>query len=222
MRAALLSLAEEPYNLQSVFKAVLPMKQDSASPEFWENLYRSDVTPWDAGGVPLRLAHFLAEEAAPLKVLIPACGSGYEIQAFAEAGHDVTAIDFSWAAVERARTRLGQQYERIKFGDFFSADLPGGAFDLVYERTFLCALPRRLWPDYGPRVADLLRPGGRLAGFFFFDDKERGPPYGLNPGELAPLLNPYFELKLDEPIAADQSVAVLAGKERWQVWGKKS
>src|SRR6266853_1598818 len=52
----------------------------------------------------------------------------------------------------------------------------GSAYD---ERAFLCALPRRLWPSYARRLFELLRPEGRLAGFFYFDDGERGPPFGL-------------------------------------------
>jgi len=46
----------------------------------------------------------------------------------------------------------------------------------VYERAFLCSLPRLLRPRYVQRVLELLGPQGRIAGFFFFEDGERGPP----------------------------------------------
>ena len=198
------------------------MKQDSSRPEFWETRYLTAVTPWDAGRVPPRLAAFLADEKPGRTVLIPGCGSGYEVAAFAAAGHAVTAIDFSAAAVARARQNLGPLAGRVMLGDFFAVDLPLAAFDLVYERTFLCALPRHLWTAYARRVARLTSEGGRLAGFFFFDSNEKGPPFGLKAGELESLLGPYFARPVDESVPAEESVDVLAGKERWQVWQRLS
>ena len=117
--------------------------------------------------------------------------------------------------MERAKDVLGPHAHRVQLADFFDFD-PVAAFDLVYERAFLCALPRPLWPGYAPRVAGLLRPPGRLAGFFFFDDNERGPPFGLKAGELDVLLGERFRRTADaEP---GDSIPVFAGKERWQVW----
>jgi hypothetical protein len=40
--------------------------------------------PWDFGGVPV----FLEKHYGPGRVLIPGCGSGYEIEAFSSAGWD--------------------------------------------------------------------------------------------------------------------------------------
>ena len=191
------------------------MAQDSGKPAFWDERYRGGVTPWDAGGVPPRLRRWL--DAQPrMRILVPGCGSGHELRLFAEHGHNVLGIDFSDAALEAARRALGGFAERVRKADFFALD--EGAFDLVYERTFLCALPPRLRREWAGRVADLVRPGGRLAGFFFFDDNVKGPPFGISARELRELLGQAFELKEDEAIPAGQSVPVLAGKERWQVW----
>ena len=143
--------------------------------------FREGYKPWDAGGVPAALREFLVREPAP-RVLVPGCGSGYEVQAFAAAGHDVVAIDFSPAAIEAARHVLGELGRVLVQGDFFAHPL--GEFDLVYERAFLCALPRPHWPRWAARIAEVIRPGGRLAGFFFWSDDERGPPFGLKRGEL--------------------------------------
>jgi hypothetical protein len=106
----------------------------------------------------------------------------------------------------------------VQEGDFFAFD-PHQGFDLVYERAFLCALPRRLWPAYAERVAAVLRPGGMLAGFFFFGDGDRGPPFALHPGELEALLGARFE-RVDDREVTD-SVPVFAGRERWQAWTLK-
>ena len=213
-------------------------KLDPAGPEFWDARFREGFTPWDAGRVPAALEAFLAREPAPARVLVPGCGSGYEVAALAAAGHDVLAIDFSPAAVEAARRVLGPLGRLVVQGDFFGHPAGAfdahrlgafdahrlgafdahrlGAFDLVYERAFLCALPRRLWERWAARVAEVLRPGGRLAGFFFWSDDERGPPFGLRAGELERLLEPGFE-RIDDAAVAD-SIPVFAGRERWQIW----
>jgi len=190
-------------------------KQDAAKPEFWEKRFRENFTPWDAGGIPSVLGRFLKTEPRGWRVLIPGCGSGYEVRAFAEAGHDVLAVDFAPAAVERAQRILGTLSERVRLADFFESDF-GAPFDLVYERAFLCSLPRPLRTRYVRRALELLSPQGRLAGFFFFEDGERGPPFGLKSGELEALLGAHFEQTSDA--AVQDSIPIFAEKERWQIW----
>jgi len=190
-------------------------REDPAGPEFWEKRYHERTTPWDAGSAPPEVQALVAGLAPRRRVLIPGCGSAYEARTFAEAGHDVIAIDFSDAALAAARSALGEWHAVLRHGDLFTVDL-GAPFDLVYERAFLCALPRRLWPAYAARVAEVLHPGGQLAGFFFWHEGERGPPFGLHPGELETLLQGAFTRVADAP--AQASIPVFAGKERWQVW----
>jgi SAM-dependent methyltransferase len=194
------------------------MAQDSSRPEFWDTRFRDGVTPWDAGGVPLKLMQWLRGHP-PGKILIPGCGTGYEVRLFAEHGHDVLGIDFSDAAIEAARRELGALSRSVRKADFFR--MQEGPFDLVYERAFLCALPRALWPDWGRRVAELVRPGGELAGFFYLDDNPRGPPFGISQQALENLLAPSFVLEENLPIPAAQSLPVFQGKEIWQVWKRR-
>jgi hypothetical protein len=194
-------------------------REDEAQAEFWEKRFREGFTPWDSGGVPLALESFLKQEPRGARVLIPGYGSGYEVRAFAEAGFDVLAVDFAPAAVDRAQHILGPLSERVRLADFFEFDFEA-RFDLVYERAFLCALPRRLWSRYAPRLSELLRPEGKLAGFCFFDDHERGPPFGLQPGELETLLGAHFDRTADAGVS--DSIPIFAGKERWQVWTRNT
>jgi SAM-dependent methyltransferase len=189
--------------------------QDSSRPDFWDTRFREGVTPWDAGGVPPRLMAWLAARKSKLRVLIPGCGTGYEAKLFAGRGHDVLAIDFSDAAIEAARRKFIQ----VRKADFFA--LEEGPFDLVYERAFLCALPRARGPDWGRRMAELLRPGGELAGFFFLDDNPRGPPFGTSRAELNTLLGGAFERIEDADVPPADSIPVFKGKEIWQVWKRK-
>ena len=195
------------------------MAQDSSRPDFWDQRYRGGVTPWDAGGTPIFLQKWLLKKKETLRVLVPGCGSGYEVKLFANLGHDVLAIDFSDAALEAARGELGGLSHLVRKADFF--ELEAKPFDLVYERALLCALPRAKWPEWGLRIAQLVRPGGELAGFFYFDDNERGPPFGVAFSELQALLSPAFVLDEDLPVPAEQSLPVFQGRERWQVWKRR-
>jgi SAM-dependent methyltransferase len=192
--------------------------QDSTRPQFWDVRYLGGMTPWDGAGVPAQLELWLESRStgAPLKVLVPGCGAGHEVRAFAARGHEVLAIDFADAAIEAARRALGPLATRLRKADFF--DFEAAPFDLVYERAFLCALPRRLWPQWAARVAELLRPGGELAGFFYLDDNDRGPPFGVSPQGLTDLLGARFELMEERAIPAAQSIPVFKGKELWQLW----
>ena len=192
------------------------MSQDSSNPHFWDTRYRDGVTPWDAGRVPPGLTRWSTKQPRGQRVLVPGCGSGYEVQHFVDRGDDVLGIDFSEPALERAR-KLSLP---VRLADFFA--LQETPFDVVYERTFLCALPRRRWPEWSAQIPKLVRAGGLLAGFFFFDDNERGPPFGITMLRLHSLLDSAFELIEDEPVPATESVPVLAGKERWQVWKREA
>lgn len=189
---------------------------DSSHPEFWERRFREGRTPWDAGGTPEELVGFLSRNPSGGRVLVPGCGSAYEALAFHHARFDVTAIDFSEAACEAARATLRDLASIVRVGDFFTASLEPASFDLIYERAFLCSLPRALWGSYLSRVSELLEPSGRLIGLFYFDAAEEGPPYGLTPDGQASLMEESFVLEVDEPVAG--SAPVFAGKERWQEW----
>lgn len=194
------------------------MAQDSSKPDFWEARYHDAVTPWDAGKSPALWTRYLSTLAPGTRILIPGCGSGYEVYVCAQAGMDVHAIDFSPAAVDIARKNLGPYADRVTLADFFAFPFER-AFDVMYERAFLCALPRKMWSAYGARSAALIKPGGVISGFWFFDDNERGPPFGTSAKELHGLLGEDFERIADEPVS--DSIPVFQGKERWQIWRRK-
>lgn len=192
---------------------------DSSRPEFWDIRFASGKTPWDFHGVPATLNLFL-KASAPGKVLIPGCGTGYEVRVFHQAGGEVTAIDFSPVAVEQARIHLGELARCVVSGDFFKHDLGGRCFDLIYERTFLCALPPRLWRAYADRMAQLLRPGGRLVGIFLYGEEPEPPPYPLSETKARELFETNFSRLRSIPV--EDSLPLFAGQERWQEWQRKT
>jgi hypothetical protein len=192
--------------------------RDPNSPAFWDERFARGVTPWDRGGVPQALQAFVAREGSALTTLIPGCGAAYELAYLAEQGWDATAIDFSPAAVATAQAGLGQWADRVVEADFFTY-APAAPLGLIYERAFLCALPRAMWPRVAARWAELLAPGTRLAGFFFFDDAPKGPPFGIERAGLDALLTPHFDCIEDAEVS--DSIAVFAGKERWMIWQRR-
>lgn len=197
---------------------IKPPEQRPEHPDFWCKRFGEGTTPWDAGKVPQAFADFVARQPQPLNTLIPGCGSAWEAGHLAAAGWPVTALDFSPAAVAAARQVLGGAEVELRCADFFTFT-PGAPYALIYERAFLCALPRKLWDDWGRRVAELLPSGGRLAGFFFLTDQFKGPPFGILPDQLDALLAPHF-VRIED-LAPDDSIPVFAGRERWQVWQRR-
>lgn len=141
------------------------------------------------------------------KVLVPGCGKGYDVLLFSSFGYDAYGLDASPTAVEEANKLLSnqgkeQQYPikniqngrgEVKFvvtdffkDDFLSQTHSAGSdqtFDLIYDYTFLCALPPTLRPQWAARMSQLLSPTGRLVCLEYplgKDPKLGGPPHGLS------------------------------------------
>ncbi|EDZ97908.1 thiopurine S-methyltransferase [Burkholderia sp. H160] len=192
--------------------------RDPNSPEFWSERFERHFIPWDRAGVPSAFRAF-AERHRDAAVLIPGCGSAYEAVWLARQGNPVRAIDFSPAAVAAAHAQLGAQHAAlVEQADFFTY-APPFAPAWIYERAFFCALPPARRADYAQRMAELLPAGALLAGFFFIGATPKGPPFGVERGELDALLAPHFELLEDE--AVTDSIAVFAGRERWLTWRRR-
>ncbi|KVD84541.1 SAM-dependent methyltransferase [Burkholderia stagnalis] len=191
--------------------------RDPGHASFWDERFARGVTPWEYGGVPDGFRAF-AGRREPCAVLIPGCGSAQEAGWLAQAGWPVRAIDFAAQAVAAAQAQLGVHAGVVEQADFFAYAPP---FDVqwVYERAFLCALPRDRRADYAQKMAALLPAGGVLAGYFFVGATPKGPPFGIDRAELDALLGPHFELIEDLPVA--DSLPVFDGRERWLTWRRR-
>ncbi len=194
---------------------------DSFRTQFWVKRWERATQPWDLGKVPPDLPAFLGEtRVEPTRVLIPGCGTGYEVRAFHEAGHDVLAIDFSGPAVAQAKAALGPLGDKVVQMNFFKHDFGEDRFGLVYERGFLCSIPRERWPEYAAKMAQIVRPGGAIVGLFLYGEEPEPPPFPLTESLAESLLGPWFELTRSKP-ASPETVPVYQGMERWQEWVRR-
>ena len=92
---------------------------------------------------------------------------------------------------------LTKWYINCCTGDFFSYADPGGAFDLGYDYTFLCALHPSMRKDWATAWGKHLKPGGELITLIFPVDPSRegveGPPWPVTPELYKDLLVPIGE-----------------------------
>ena len=165
--------------------------------EFWEQRFHEGHTPWDRGEVNPQCSAWLAAGVLkPCRILVPGCGSGYEIAALAQAGFDVTGLDYAPVAI--ARTRQLLEAANLK-AELVEADAlswrPARAYDAIYEQTCLCALYPDDWRAYADQLYHWLHAGGKLYALFVqmlragaAEGAIQGPPYHCDINAMRALL----------------------------------
>ena len=154
---------------------------------FWQARFDQQQTPWDRGVASPQLLAWLDKGLlAPCRILVPGCGSGWEVAELARRGFDVTGLDYAPAAVNRTRELLQSQHLP---GEVLQVDVlrfePDQPFDAVYEQTCLCALHPDHWTTYTRKLHQWLVPGATLWGLFMQmlrpattqEGRIEGPPY---------------------------------------------
>ncbi|ROT34641.1 S-adenosyl-L-methionine-dependent methyltransferase [Sodiomyces alkalinus F11] len=123
----------------------------------------------------------------------------HAVEAGLQEGDEKVTAHFRPAFDQGAEAGRGKGEVRWVSGDFFDdAWLEecgvgrDGRFDLIFDYTFLCALPPSARPKWAARMASLLHPStGRLVCLEFPSGKplsEPGPPWGLTPDIYVALL----------------------------------
>src|SRR5687768_8527774 len=152
--------------------------------EFWEQRFAAGNTPWDRGEANPQLGLWISSGLLkPCRILVPGCGSGYEVASLAKAGFEVTGLDYAPIAIERTRSTLGSLKAELVVADALRWK-PAQAFDAIYEQTMLCALYPDQWRDYAEQLRRWLVPGGKLFALFvqflrpgLAPGAIQGPPY---------------------------------------------
>ena len=147
----------------------------------WDAAYRNGTPPWDADVPHAELTRVLDEHRLhPQTVLEIGCGTGADAIVLARRRFEVTAVDCSPIALERARLRAEQHDAWIHFvlADVFEFVRTTQQFDLVYDAGIYHFLRQVDLDRYLDVLWRVTRPGSYflcLAGAPD-DTTENGPP----------------------------------------------
>ncbi len=163
--------------------------------KMWGDAYQQNDTPWDQNREHPSLPEVLPQlKLIKAKVLVLGSGRGHDAAFLANAGHLVTAVDFSAEAIAGANELYGQvENLTIVKGDAFK--LPENwtnRFDLIFEHTCYCAIPTDRRNELVKVWRKLLTPQGRLLGVFFANETQGGPPFGGSEWEVKERLRKNF------------------------------
>lgn len=166
----------------------------------WDQRYRSGNTPWDRGEPDSHLVRFLGElEISSGRALDLGCGTGTNAIWLAQQGLEVTGLDLSPLAIEKAKGRAERASVAVDFQvtDALTEELPPGPFDLVTDRGFfhIFAQPEDR-AQLAKKVADRLRDGGiwlSVLGSTEGPPRKAGPPR-RSAGEITAAVEPFLEV----------------------------
>ncbi len=168
--------------------------------DYWEGRYLAQDTGWDLGEISPPIKSYVDQLSDKnIRILIPGCGNSYEAQYLVQNGFtQVTVIDISPSLVEKLKEKFRNNPAiTIISGDFFEHQ---GAYDLILEQTFFCALNPILRAKYVEKMYSLLQKNGKLVGLLFNREFEKqGPPFGGSKSSYEQLYLPLFEFMVFAP-----------------------
>ena len=147
----------------------------------WDAVYRKGTPPWDAGKPHAELSRVLDEyQLRPQTVLEIGCGTGADAILLARRRFDVTAVDCSPIAVERARLRAEQHDALLHFvlADAFEFAPKTGQFDLVYDAGLYHSVREAQLERYLDMLLRVTQPGSHFLCLAGAPDatEDEGPP----------------------------------------------
>jgi SAM-dependent methyltransferase len=177
-------------------------------PAEWDERYASAEQVWS--GEPN--GALVAEVAGlpPGRALDVGCGEGADVVWLAHQGWDVTGLDVSQVALDRAALHARQAGATVRWvhADLVQAQLPAGAFDLVSAQY--PALLKTPGDDAERALLAAVAPGGTLLVVHHADidpeeAKARGfdPADYVSPADVAALLDDGWRVEVDEKRARD-------------------
>jgi SAM-dependent methyltransferase len=105
----------------------------------WDEVYRLGTPPWDTGRPSPELVRLVEQGlVGPRPTLEIGCGTGANAVYLSRKRFDITAIDSSALAVERARLRCEQAGGLVRFvlADIFDFAKKAGRFEFVFDVGF--------------------------------------------------------------------------------------
>ncbi|UPK75000.1 class I SAM-dependent methyltransferase [Nocardioidaceae bacterium SCSIO 66511] len=169
----------------------------------WDARYEERESIWS--GRPNGALTVEAAELEPGQALDVGCGEGGDAVWLAERGWQVTAVDISKVALDRAAARSYDNAIAWKHGDLTQSAPPPTSFDLVSAQYF--PLPRAN-PEAARGLIDAVAPGGTLLyvghDLSTMDEHHHrdwdgpDPRDYFTPAEIAELLDEAWEIEVNE------------------------
>lgn len=133
----------------------------------WDEAYQHNRVPWDIGRPQPAILHLADAGELVEPVLDNGCGSGEHALLAATIGLEVTGVDFSPLAIERARGKARQRGLSAAFlvGDVLALDQVARLnppFRTVIDTGCFHTFPNADRPIYASSLASVVEPGGVL------------------------------------------------------------
>ena len=128
----------------------------------WDAAYRKGTPPWDSSKPHAELLRVLDEyRLRPQTVLEIGCGTGADAILLAQRRYEVTAVDCSPIAIERARLRAEQHGAllRLVLDDVFDFAHSAGPSDFVYDAGLYHAVRQENLERYLDMLWRVTQPG---------------------------------------------------------------
>ena len=203
-----------------VFPSAALMSSVTSSGPSWEGMWARGIKPGEAfdaakaetallaiipGSGVSSLGSTASLDLVGKHAFVPGCGRGYSVEALSDGGcATVVGLELASTAVAEALSYLestGKPASGITIaeGDFF-AHSPAQKYDLIYDCTFLCAIPPERRTEWALKMKELLVKGGDLVTLIFpvkdgapdpaDGEIGSGPPFAMSPRLLDGLLLP--------------------------------
>lgn len=191
--------------------------------QFWIKAWNEGRTAFHQDKVHGKLMKFFSEFGATprQRILVPLCGKTKDLLWLHEQSLEVHGVELYEGAVKAfftennlapVTTTRDADYTQYRFqnilistGDFFK--LPGvDAYDFIYDRASLVALPAEMRQDYAKVLRRVLKKKGKYLLIVYDYDQAKldGPPFSVNESEIRNLFEKDFSIKLLESEAALQ------------------
>lgn len=162
---------------QSVGITANSMDQD---PLKWDRAYQGDSAPWDIPEPQPVIQQLLDRAEIQGPVLDLGCGTGENAILLARHGLDVTGIDFSVLAIQRAREKAKDLTDKIDFQvlDVFDMDVLPREFRTVIDCGLFHFFEGESRKTLLEKIARRLHPNGRFFALAFSEEEPgtQGPP----------------------------------------------
>jgi SAM-dependent methyltransferase len=202
------------------------MGAEVLSPNHWEVQYRAGRQPWETDRPSSELRRVLAEYGVrPCRAVELGCGTGTNAVWLASQGFQVTAVDLSPLAVQRARQRARAAGVRVHFlaGDVTDPAILAGPFDFFFDRGCYHAVRLADGPGYLRAVERVTRSGALglvLTGNADEPEDEVGPPV-LSERQMRAEWGQHFDVVHLRPFRFDPR----EGEKRylgWSCWVRRA